>query len=446
MTGEISGSESSGLEASSVGESDVPQQSKRRLRVGVIGFAVLTVLAIASVLMVLYGVPMDAIYWGIFHNFLDLDVYRHGGSFVVQGLPLYDGPVFKGMMFTYTPFAGILFTVWAVLTFQQAIVVWSVLNVAALFAVIVLCWKYLGYRLDAKAYAVSVLATVIFLFMEPVRTTLWLGQINIFLLLLIVWDLGRDEKSRLRGIGAGIAAGVKLTPAFFWAYLFVTKQWRALVTAVLTFAATVALGFIVMYHDAYTYWTGTLFDSERVGRSDAPSNQSVSGLIARLTHTPEPSQVLVLGLSALAACLGLGAAWVAYRQGQKLLGITLTGLTATVVSPFSWGHHWVWFVPLVILAAHYAMASRKAWAWIAPVVFLLPVLNWSRTWWDPTVFPGTDRFVGMGLFMLTVPDYLSILTGAIYLWVFVVAAVSTLILFGWKKWAVPEPEAEVTAI
>ncbi len=62
----------------------------------------------------------------------------------------------------------------------------------------------------------SALATTIFLFMEPIRTTLWLGQINIFLLLLIVWDLGRDEKSRLRGIGAGVAAGVKLTPAFFW--------------------------------------------------------------------------------------------------------------------------------------------------------------------------------------------------------------------------------------
>ena len=283
---------------------------------------------------------MNANYWGIFHNFLDLDVYRHGGSFVVQRLPLYDGPVLQGMMFTYTPFAGILFTVWAVLTFQQAIVVWSALNVVALFAVVVLCWKYLGYRLDVKAYAVSALATTIFLFMEPIRTTLWLGQINIFLLLLIVWDLGRDEKSRLRGIGAGIAAGVKLTPAFFWAYLFITRQWRALVTAVVTFAATVAIGFVVIYNDAYKYWTGTLVDSERVGPTDAPSNQSVSGLIAQLTHTPTPSRVLVLVFSALAVCLGLGAAWIAHRHGQKLLGLTMTGLTATTVSPFSWGHHW----------------------------------------------------------------------------------------------------------
>ncbi len=344
-------------------------------------------------------------------------------------------------MFTYTPFAALLFTVWAVLSFKQAIVVWTGLNIAALFAVIVLCWKYLGYRLDVKAYAVSALATTIFLFMEPIRTTLWLGQINIFLLLLIVWDLGRDEKSRLRGIGAGIAAGVKLTPAFFWAYLFITRQWRALVTAVVTFAATVAIGFVVIYNDAYKYWTGTLVDSERVGPTDAPSNQSVSGLIAQLTHTPTPSRVLVLVFSALAVCLGLGAAWIAHRHGQKLLGLTMTGLTATTVSPFSWGHHWVWFVPLVVLAAHYAMVSKKRWAWVAPFVFLLPVLNWSHTWWDPSVIPGTDRFVGMGLFMFVPPEYLRIPTVGVYLWVFTLAAVSTLVLFGWKKWKIPAPDA-----
>ncbi|MGC0366328.1 alpha-1,2-mannosyltransferase [Rhodococcus sp. 27YEA15] len=423
----------------------VGTDEKRRLTFGFVGFSILTVLAVCSVLMVFLGVPMGASYWGIFNNFLDLDVYRHGGSMVVQGRPLYDGPVLQGMMFTYTPFAALLFTGWAVLSLQDAAVVWTVLNVAALLAVVVLCWKYLGYRLDVRAYAVSVLATAIFLFMEPIRTTLWLGQINIFLLLLIVWDLGREESSRLRGIGAGIAAGVKLTPAFFWVYLFVTRQWRALVIAVTTFGATIALGFVFIFGDAKKYWTGTLFESDRVGRTDTPSNQSVSGLIAQLTHTPTPSKVLVIAVSLVAVCLGLSAAWFAHRQGQKLLGLTLTGMTATTVSPFSWGHHWVWFVPLVILAAHYALASGKLWAWVFPLFCLLPVLNWSHTWWDPTVIPGTDRFVGMGLFMFVTPEYLRIPTRGIYLWVFVAVALAALIVFGWKKWTVPIPTAYVPA-
>ncbi|MFF1555525.1 hypothetical protein ACFVX3_31350 [Rhodococcus erythropolis] len=80
--------------------------------------------------------------------------------------------------------------------------------------------------------------------------------------------------------------------------------------------------------------------------------------------------------------------------------------------------------------------SAKHWAWVAPFVFLLPALNWSHTWWDPTVIPGTDRFVGMGLFMFVPPEYLRIPTVGIYLWVFTLAAASTLVLFGWKKWKV----------
>ncbi|MFF1555800.1 glycosyl transferase, partial [Rhodococcus erythropolis] len=120
MTGAINASDGSSFDAETVNSgavvpepaasAEIPQH---RLRVGMFGFVVLGVLAIASVLMVLFAVPMNTRYWGIFENFLDLDVYRHGGSVVVQGLPLYDGPVLQGMMFTYTPFAALLFTVWA---------------------------------------------------------------------------------------------------------------------------------------------------------------------------------------------------------------------------------------------------------------------------------------------------------------------------------------------
>ena len=75
MTGAINASDDSSLDAESkYSESVVPvavvptEVPQRRLRVGVLGFVVLSVLAIASVLMVLYGVPMNANYWGIFHK------------------------------------------------------------------------------------------------------------------------------------------------------------------------------------------------------------------------------------------------------------------------------------------------------------------------------------------------------------------------------------------
>lgn len=75
MTGAINASDGPSFEAhtaksESVIEADIP---RRTLRVGVLGFSVLGVLAVASVLMVLFAVPMNTRYWGIFENFLDLD-------------------------------------------------------------------------------------------------------------------------------------------------------------------------------------------------------------------------------------------------------------------------------------------------------------------------------------------------------------------------------------
>ena len=40
------------------------------------------------------------------------------------------------------------------------------------------------------------------------------------------------------------------------------------------------------------------------------------------------------------------AAW-ASRRGEELLGIATCALTALLVSPISWSHHWVWVVLLV---------------------------------------------------------------------------------------------------
>ena len=61
-------------------------------------------------------------------------------------------------------------------------------------------WRFAGDR------AVSLVAIV--MLFEPVRTTIWYGQINVFLMLLVPADLTRDDDSRVRGLGTGLAAGI----------------------------------------------------------------------------------------------------------------------------------------------------------------------------------------------------------------------------------------------
>ena len=69
-------------------------------------------------------------------------------------------------------------------------------------------------------WSVSVLALTVISTLEPMRETYTFGQINMFLVLLVLLDLLVlvPRQSKWAGIGIGIAAAIKLTPAIFIVY------------------------------------------------------------------------------------------------------------------------------------------------------------------------------------------------------------------------------------
>jgi hypothetical protein len=86
------------------------------------------------------------------------------------------------------------------------------------------CRRILGYRTTPYLLLVTALTTVTCTFVEPVRTTLFHGQINLVLMLWVLWDFSRPERSILRGVGIGLGAAIKLTPAFFVVLLLALRH------------------------------------------------------------------------------------------------------------------------------------------------------------------------------------------------------------------------------
>ena len=401
----------------------------------------LAFLALASVVMVLRFPDERTLWWGLTGNFLDVNVYRWGGHAILNSIPLYEGLLighdsgrFYGPMpFTYPPFSGLLFTPLTLVTPFLMEAGWAALTLGLLYLAIRMCFRALGYRDDRVTIQVSICLTLISLSLEPVRTTLWLGQINILLLVLVLADhLAWRSGRRWAGIGSGLAAGIKLTPAFFWAHWVLTGRWRMAVISGLTFAGTVALGFVVIPRDAIRYWSGTLLDSQRIGQDSTVANQSLRGSIARLAGVEmAPTWVWLIG-AVVVALLGLGTAALAHRAGHQLLGLTLAGMTMTMVSPFTWGHHWVWFVPLLVLAVHYALAAGRWYLWLLPVLLWAATASWVQSF--PNVEFPDDRWVAIGLFMLggDIPPVIFALLTNIYplVWVAVVALSALLLRRG----------------
>ena len=205
----------------------------------------------------------------------------------LRGAPLYDGGVLLDLPFVYPPFAALVFVPLTVLPLPVLKIAWTVIGVALLVFVVRRSAAVLGRRLDPAATALLV---AVVLALDPVRTTFYLGQINVVLLALVLADLTGRPESRLRGVGVGIAAALKLTPLLFVAYLLLIGRWRAAATAVATFAAAVGLGFLLDPADSTVYWLrGTFTAADRISPVAGLSNHALAGLLAR-AGAPEEQQ------------------------------------------------------------------------------------------------------------------------------------------------------------
>ena len=149
------------------------------------------------------------------------------------------------------------------------------------------------------------------LWTEPFLRTVYLGQVNVALMALIMWDLTQPDTRASRwwkGAGVGIAAGIKLVPLIFIPYLLLTRRFRQAAVAAAAFAVTVAAGFIVLPADSAQWWLHGLFaQGGRTGFVGWEGNQSLLGLVTRLTGSAAAARPLWLLAAAVTAALGLAA-------------------------------------------------------------------------------------------------------------------------------------------
>ena len=308
---------------------------------------------------------------------VDLGVYRSGGLIVRHvrpwynphlAAPLYGWPGSSDLhlKFTYTPFAAVAFALVSFIPWQVLPGISVAGNIAALLAALWFTFGWLGYRGLTRLGAALLAAAAVF-WTEPVLRTIYLGQVNLVLMALIIWDLGQPGTHRSgasrwwKGAGVGVAAGIKLVPLIFIPYLLLTRRFRTAAVAGAAFAATVLAGFVVAPADSARWWLGGLFfQGGRAGFVGWEGNQSLRGLLTRLAGSVAGAAPVWLAVALVTAAAGLACAALLDRAGHPLPGMLACALTGLLVSPISWDHHWVWIVPGVAVAAAYAVRAMRA--------------------------------------------------------------------------------------
>ncbi|MFE2346086.1 glycosyltransferase 87 family protein [Kitasatospora cineracea] len=297
-------------------------------------------------------------------SMVDMLVYRAEGAAVVNGsdlyamrLPGWDLPA------TYPPFAAILFapSTWFEVSTLRALV--TLLNIALLALLVYLSFRLVGWPGARYRRAAVLLATGLGVWLEPVYTTLQYGQVNLGITCLVLWDMTRHDGSRFKGVGIGLATAIKVTPGLFTVYLLLTGRVRAAVVSGCVFVAAGLSGWLALPDASYGFWTKYLWDTRRVGVTELVDNQSLRGVVCRLLSTNSPGLVGI-AVCGLAGVFGLAVAITASRSSHVLRraeawGTLCTALTALLISPISWTHHWVWCIPLLALLAAEARSRAQ---------------------------------------------------------------------------------------
>ena len=369
---------------------------------------VLLVLSIAARLAWTYLVPNGA-------NFVDLHVYVGGAGALDHRGTLYDyvyadqTPDFP-LPFTYPPFAAVVFYPLHLIPFGILAFAWQLGTIAALYGVVRISQRLLPGPGGDRRTAMLWIAACIWI--EPLRSTFDYGQINVLLVLAVLYAV-YSTRWWLSGLLVGLAAGVKLTPAVSGLYFVGARRWRAAVFSAVVFFGTVAVSALVVGDQTRYYFTELLGDAARVGPIGTSFNQSWRGGISRILGHDAGYGPLVLAAIAVTAVLAV-LAWRAVGGATDRLGaIVIVQLFGLLLSPISWTHHWVWLIPLMIWLLHGPLRDRLGarilgWGWLALTLIGVP---WLLSFAQPTIW------------VISRPWYLA--------WAGLIYGVATLATLGW---------------
>jgi alpha-1,2-mannosyltransferase len=344
-------------------------------RAALVGLAVVNLAAVAWLVLSVRDGVLESAYR------MDLDVYRVAVHVWWQGGDLYGTlPRLQNgwqLPYLYPPVAVVVLAPFAVVPYWLASAAFVLVTVVSLAVVLVVVLR--AVQVPPTALVVGALMPMA-LVLEPVRETLYFGQINALLMVLVVADCLIGTPRWPRGALVGIAAAVKLTPVVFVLFFLLRGDRRAACTAAVSFLCVTAIGFLASWTNSVRFWTHEVFYSSRFRGMSNEINQSLKVLLVRFGADPAVLwpllAVVVLGITVIGMRRAFAAGWPAWALGLNALGMLL-------VSPVSYSHHWVWVVPILLTGAVFAWRTRRVSLIAAVAAGTLIFVLAPHWWWDP---------------------------------------------------------------
>ncbi|GAA2578481.1 glycosyltransferase 87 family protein [Winogradskya consettensis] len=276
------------------------------------------------------------------------------------GLYAYRAPV-SHLGTAMSPPAALVMTPAAFLPIAVAGWLVALAGVAALGLALIVAIGPIAERYGRRTWPVVLAAGALALTLEPVRATLGLGTLDLLVFGLITADIVALRRcSALRGLGIGLATALTGSAAFFVAYLLISRQRRAALTATGTALAAALISLLIAPDETRAWFVEVLWRIDRAGPIDATTNQSLAGVLARLYDASSTPVLLWMSFAVLLTAVGMVRARAAHTDGNEVAAFALVGLTAAIAGPVSGTQELIWVLPAMLVLGDVAAGCRRS--------------------------------------------------------------------------------------
>jgi hypothetical protein len=302
-------------------------------------------------------------------------MFRHTGILLNEGIVLHWNAHPPGSVLITLPFGY--------LSYRDAHLLWNLLTFPLFLASLAIIVRELKVPLSPWSLLPAITLMLLF---HPLYLHLHQGQLNIPVLFFITLAWWADRHGRLgwAGMALGIAAGVKLYPAFLFAYFLFTRRWLALVTGAITFGAINGITMAVLGSEAFRTYVNVVVP-HLVNYQSSCVNVSLTGFWMRIfnpnpvekviawTTQPMAATLLIWASRGVIAAAVVGMAWRSHSVATRDRAFATGIVGMLLVSPITWSHYFVLLLlPVTLLWMRWPGGWARLIMWLVLIPLWLP--------------------------------------------------------------------------
>ena len=353
--------------------------------------------------------------WASARNYLTgLPIYADHRETIPRYVGQVDPLSFSNRVNAHPPSSVLPLILLARLDYRTALLVWNLASLALLGLSLYVVARGVGLLLSVwKVCAGSALL----LLCRPLLQQLFHGQWNLLLLALLTgsWAAGRSGRPAWAGTLVGVAAAIKLFPAFLFLYFGLRRQWVALFAGALTLVLLSGFTMMILGAESYRYYVQDVVPRLHKFRTSW-FNASLLGFWTKLFDpATREERVEPLYRSAAAARVAILASWLgvlavltaSVRRAQTRVqfdhafGVATTGML--LLSPITWDYAFLLLlVPATLL---WVDPPRSEAGKLLLILALAGLWFWQKPLCSLMIPGGVSQGVAQPLHTVTVISY-----------------------------------------